>query len=76
LHADGDVFEGQWKDDKANGPGVYKHVNGAKYEGEWRDDLQHGSGTEICIIHNTLRVGWFQVHWILFRWQKTGERKI
>jgi hypothetical protein len=38
-HVDGDVFDGQWKDDKANGYGVYTHVNGAKYEGHWKDDL-------------------------------------
>ena len=31
--------EGDWKDDKANGYGVYTHVNGAKYEGYWVDDL-------------------------------------
>ena len=24
---------GEWRDDKANGFGVYTHVNGAKYEG-------------------------------------------
>ena len=27
------IDEGDWKDDKANGYGVYTHVNGAKYEG-------------------------------------------
>ena len=38
-HVDGDVFEGEWQDDKANGFGVYTHMNGAKYEGYWKDDL-------------------------------------
>ena len=38
-HVDGDIFEGQWHDDKANGYGVYIHQNGARYEGEWKDDL-------------------------------------
>lgn len=33
IHADGDIYEGQWKDDKASGFGLYIHVNGAKYEG-------------------------------------------
>lgn len=33
MHADGDVFDGEWKNDKANGNGVYIHVNGARYEG-------------------------------------------
>ena len=30
---------GEWKEDKANGYGVYIHVNGARYEGNWKDDL-------------------------------------
>jgi len=30
---------GEWKNDKANGYGVYKHVNGARYEGYWKNDL-------------------------------------
>ena len=37
LHNNNKV--GQWRDDKANGFGIYVHVNGAKYEGEWKDDL-------------------------------------
>ena len=43
---DGDYYEGDWKDDKACGKGVYFHTNGAKYDGEWVDDLQHGFGVE------------------------------
>jgi hypothetical protein len=38
--------DGDWKDDKANGYGVYVHVNGARYEGYWTDDLQDGFGKE------------------------------
>jgi len=45
-HADGDVYEGEWKDDKANGYGIYVHVNGARYEGNWKNDLQDGWGVE------------------------------
>ena len=33
YHVDGDIFDGEWENDKANGYGVYIHVNGAKYEG-------------------------------------------
>jgi hypothetical protein len=29
VHVDGDVYDGFWANDKANGYGVYKHVNGA-----------------------------------------------
>ena len=42
YHADGDIFEGEWKNDKITGYGVYYHTNGAKYEGEWLNDNQHG----------------------------------
>jgi len=42
LHVDGDIFEGEWAEDKANGYGIYIHSNGAKYEGYWKDDLQDG----------------------------------
>lgn len=44
YHVDGDVFDGEWADDKANGYGIYTHVNGAKYIGYWNNDLQHGKG--------------------------------
>ena len=30
--------EGEWKDDRAHGKGVYFHTDGAKYEGEWVED--------------------------------------
>ena len=38
VHADGDVYEGDWVDDKANGQGEYMHLNGAHYKGEWKND--------------------------------------
>ena len=36
-----------WKDDKANGFGVFIDTNNARYEGAWLDDMQHGYGEEI-----------------------------
>lgn len=38
IHADGDIYEGDWVDDKANGYGIYLHLNGAKCEGFWKND--------------------------------------
>lgn len=46
THANGDIYEGMWKDDKANGFGVFIDTNNARYEGEWVDDTQHGQGIE------------------------------
>lgn len=34
IHADGDVYDGDWLDDAANGLGSYFHENGAAYVGE------------------------------------------
>jgi len=33
VHADGDIYEGHWVNDKAEGMGTYSHANGAYYEG-------------------------------------------
>jgi len=38
IHADGDVYTGQWVDDKAHGKGQYNHTDGAKYDGDWVQD--------------------------------------
>ena len=46
VHAEGDVYEGTWHEDKANGFGVYTHYNGSRYEGQWLNDKQHGNGIE------------------------------
>jgi hypothetical protein len=47
THANGDVYEGLWVDDRANGFGIFIDVNNeAKFEGYWLEDLQHGEGIE------------------------------
>jgi len=38
IHADGDVYEGDWFNDKAHGKGKYTHLDGATYEGDWYED--------------------------------------
>ncbi len=37
THANGDIYQGEWKDGKANGQGVFVDTNGSMYEGEWLD---------------------------------------
>jgi hypothetical protein len=44
MRVDGDVYEGSWLDDKADGYGIYVHNDGAKYLGYWKQDKQHGYG--------------------------------
>ena len=43
IHSEGDVYEGDWLNDKAHDQGKYIHIDGAKYNGKWRDDKQHGA---------------------------------
>jgi len=47
IHADGDVYVGDWVDDKATGQGIYTHYCiGAKYNGQWLNGKKHGYGVE------------------------------
>ncbi|CAD8166898.1 unnamed protein product [Paramecium octaurelia] len=41
IHADGDMYEGEWVNDQANGLGRYYHLDGENYEGEWKDGKKH-----------------------------------
>ena len=36
-YEDGNRFEGEFKDDKKHGHGVYTYANGDVYDGEWKD---------------------------------------
>lgn len=46
THANGDIYQGQWRDGKANGFGVYVDQQGHMYVGEWLNDQYHGEGCE------------------------------
>ena len=43
---EGDVYEGEWKDNLKHGQGTYTWSNGIKYVGEWKNDLRNGQGTQ------------------------------
>ena len=38
------IYEGEFKDDKREGKGVYIWKDGEKYEGEWKNDKREGKG--------------------------------
>lgn len=38
MHGVGDVYDGEWIDDKANGKGMYIHMDESTYIGDWIDD--------------------------------------
>ena len=31
----GDIYDGDWRDDEKNGKGIYQFSNGDSYEGDW-----------------------------------------
>jgi len=35
IYPDGSIYEGYWKDGKANGLGRILHKNGDVYQGDW-----------------------------------------
>lgn len=44
IWADGSIYEGFWKNSKANGRGRLVHADGDIYEGDWSDDKADGYG--------------------------------
>ena len=44
-YEDGDLYEGDWIEDKREGFGVMKFVDNLKYEGEFKGDALNGKGT-------------------------------
>jgi hypothetical protein len=43
-YANGDRYEGEVRDDKPNGRGVYTWPDGRRYDGEWRNGKRNGHG--------------------------------
>lgn len=41
---DGSMYEGWWRENKANGKGRLIHADGDVYDGMWLDDKAHGHG--------------------------------
>ena len=38
FRVNGDIYSGDWIDDKLHGVGTFIRANGDKYEGEWFED--------------------------------------
>lgn len=46
-YANGNIYDGEWKDDKPNGQGKITFRNGNSQEGQWKDGIQTlGCGTK------------------------------
>ncbi len=42
-YLDGNSFEGEWIEGKADGFSIFKHKGGGIYEGFWINDMQNGN---------------------------------
>lgn len=54
THANGDIYQGHWKDGKADGEGTFVDTQGSMYKGPWVNNLYHGEGVETW-NYNTIR---------------------
>ena len=45
--SNGDVYEGDWEDNRPNGQGALKTVAGMQYKGGFVDGLEEGQGVQI-----------------------------
>jgi hypothetical protein len=45
VYLNGDVYNGEWKDEVRQGKGIYVWVIGDRYEGEWEMGNLHGYGS-------------------------------
>jgi len=43
----GDIYEGEWSQDKVTGQGKYTWAEGGEYEGEFLDEALHGQGKRV-----------------------------
>ena len=56
TYANGNLYEGDFVEDKVHGKGTFTYANGNVYEGDWVEDNMHGKGTytsaDGSIAHN------------------------
>ena len=61
TYADGDMYEGEWKDGKMEGHGTYYYADGDQYVGDWRDDKRHGYGKVVYCGQVSCMLGIFYI---------------
>lgn len=61
ISSNGDVYKGEWKQNKKDGYGIIeiKGKNGYVYEGEWVDNMKQGRG-KIVYADSTKQEGIFK----------------
>ncbi len=58
TYPDGSKYEGEFKDGKRHGQGIWIRPDGAKYKGEWVDDKPCGQGILIFTDGKKYEGGW------------------
>lgn len=43
-YSNGDVYDGEWKNNLRHGVGICYYANGDIYEGKWEEDRRNGLG--------------------------------
>ncbi len=43
-YPNGDIYKGDWNDNKKDGKGEMLYKNGNKYKGAWKNNMKHGEG--------------------------------
>jgi hypothetical protein len=69
-YANGDRYEGQWKDGKRDGQGTCTHANRDRYKGKWVDGKRHGKGT-----YTYANRDYDSGEWVDDTWTGVGEVK-
>eukprot|EP00039_Didymoeca_costata_P024796 m.11513 g.11513 ORF g.11513 m.11513 type:complete len:237 (-) comp4463_c0_seq1:111-821(-) len=59
----GDVYTGEWNDDKRDGKGTCKYKNGSSYDGDWKGGVRDGYGV-YSVIRNGRKENSYVGHWV------------
>ena len=58
VYANGDVYDGDFANDRRDGKGVYWYSNGNVYDGQWKDGHVHGQGLMKYVNGNIYEGEW------------------
>ena len=75
LDSNSDRYEGQYKNDKKNGFGIYSWKDGTSYEGEFLNDLKHGEGVVNYGDGRVARLQWFEGAVVPREVNKSGAKR-
>ena len=46
VYANGDIYEGYFREGLASGQGILTETEGGQYDGDWENNKRNGHGTE------------------------------